>query len=89
MLSREGSPEEDGSRALDTLRNYGYHLACVRPAMAPLANAAAAVLSAAHSELASRADAFEIMRGEVCSSVAQVRGWGVLAARQAGACTPH
>jgi hypothetical protein len=45
---------DSGDAALCTLRNFGYHLACCRPAMAAVANAVAAVLAAAHNELQAR-----------------------------------
>ncbi|GAB4819902.1 hypothetical protein N2152v2_006948 [Parachlorella kessleri] len=68
QLNRQGSPEAGGTPALEALRNYGYHLATARPSMAPLANVAAAVLSEVHRELASRAEAFEVTQGQVCTA---------------------
>lgn len=51
-----GSAENEGAgaAALDAIRNFGWHLACCRPQMVPIANSVAAVLAAAHDDLRSR-----------------------------------
>lgn len=51
-----GRPEKEGAgaAALEHLRNFGWHLACCRPQMVPIANSVAAVLAGAHEELRSR-----------------------------------
>ncbi len=72
ILNRRGNPEDEGIEALDAIRNYGYHLATARPSMAPLANAAAAVLSRVHRDLTSRAEAFPVTQGHACSEVVKV-----------------
>ena len=49
-----GGAGGSGEQVLESLRNYGYHLACARPSMAAVANSVAAVLAGAHEELQSR-----------------------------------
>ena len=49
-----GGAGSSGEQVLESLRNYGYHLACARPSMAAIANSVAAVLAGAHQELHSK-----------------------------------
>ncbi|GBF95237.1 hypothetical protein Rsub_07952 [Raphidocelis subcapitata] len=42
----------------EAYHNFAWHMACARPSMAAVANAAAGVMAALHSELKGRADAF-------------------------------
>ncbi|PRW20650.1 initiation factor 2B related [Chlorella sorokiniana] len=63
--------EGAGAAALEAIRNFGWHLACCRPQMVPIANSVAAVLASAHDDLRSRADAFAVPLGEVCGVVQQ------------------
>ena len=66
-----------GAAVLERLRNFGYHLATVRPNMAPVANTAASVLSLIHRQLHSRADPFGVTVDAVCAaglqSISEVR----------------
>jgi hypothetical protein len=73
---------EDGvcsaSAAMTALRNYAYHLACVRPSMAAVAGVAVDVVAATDECLRGRADAFETDAGHVWDAVLEVtRGEGV------------
>jgi len=60
LTSENVDIESEGASALESLRNFGYHLATCRPSMAPLARAASGVLAAVHTSLHSRAGPFEI-----------------------------
>lgn len=65
ICAAQAGVEDDGARTLELLRNFGYHLATVRPSMAPLANAAVKVLAKVHQDLRARAGPFEVTAEEV------------------------
>ena len=71
--SSGGGGREGGAAALCAFCNFGYHLACCRPAMSPIANAVAAVLEATHDELRSRCGA-EGHRGGAAAIAAAAPG---------------
>ncbi len=56
QAAASGSMENEGAgaAALDAIRNFGWHLACCRPQMVPIANSVAAVLAGAHEDLRAR-----------------------------------
>ena len=74
---RINSSSLSGPMVLESLRNYGYHLACCRPSMTSLATTVAIVLSQLHHRLHDVASAFEVTQEEVCNTaleaVAKVR----------------
>ena len=75
--NQQEDDEEQGPKLLNSLRNFGYHLATCRPSMAPLANTVAEVLYSTHCSLHNWAGPFECTRDEVCiaasKGVAEVR----------------
>ncbi|KAG7674773.1 putative translation initiation factor eIF-2B subunit 2-like [Nannochloris sp. 'desiccata'] len=60
------SDEVNGPNLLEQLRNFGYHLSCCRPSMAPLATTTARVLSSVHKSLHNMASPFGVTVEEVC-----------------------
>ncbi len=57
--------DENGAAMVEQLRNFGYHLSCCRPSMAPLATTAARFLFLLHQALHDRASPFPITVEEV------------------------
>jgi len=60
------SNETKGPLLIEHLRNFGYHLSCCRPSMAPLATTTARVLSSLHRSLHNMASPFDVTVEEVC-----------------------
>lgn len=58
--------EIKGPTLVERLRNFGYHLSCCRPSMAPLATTTARILSSLHQSLHSMASPFDVTVEEVC-----------------------
>ncbi len=64
--SNEEDDDNGGPTFIEHLCNFGYHLSCCRPSMAPLATTVAHVFSSLHQSLHQMASPFDVTVEEVC-----------------------